>query len=524
MHDFELILILFGIVVILSTAAQRLNIPYPVILVVGGLILGILPGLPNIHLAPDTIFLLFLPPALFAAAVSTDWWGFRADVRPITTLAVNLVLTTTVGVAVVAVAVMAHISWSVAFVIGAIVSPPDAVATLAIVRRLGVPRRLITVLSGESLINDATALVTYRFAVAAVVTGSFSLWKAAADFIYVVIAGIAVGVIISVVVSWFLTKVVDNVTLGIAATLLAPIACYLPAEEIGASGVLAVVAAGLYFSRRTNDLLPAVARLQGVVIWDFMTFLIDGLVFMLIGLQLPTILDQLGDRSTSTLIWYAAVISAATIAIRIAFVLLTMSPHRRHALMQFEDAKASHRSSVVMAWAGPRGMVTLATALALPYTTDSGQPFPERDLVIFLSFCVILVTLVGQGLTLGPLIQRLNFPRDVNESREMLRARREATLAALQRLDELEGESWVPNGMIDSMRPRFTRRLAQMPNPDGDSSPDPNAARAASRVLMEVAEAQRSTVREMLRRGEISDPVRRRFERELDAGEARLHH
>lgn len=522
MQGFELVLLLLLAVVVLATAAERVSVPYPVVLVLGGLALGFFPGLPEVTLAPDTVFLLFLPAILFAGAIGTDWRGFRSDIRPIFALAVILVLTTTAGVAAVAFAVMGHMGWSVAFVLGAIVSPPDAVSALAVVKRLGVPRRLVTILSGESLINDATALVTYNFAVAAFVTGAFSLWRAVLDFIYVAIVGVAVGLIVAVIVSWLITRVIESPAVGIAATLLTPIAAYLPAERIGASGVLAVVAAGLFFSRRTTYQLPAASRLQAATIWDFVTFLIDGLVFILIGLQLPTIIDDLEAWTWQELIRDALAVSAATIVIRVLWVMIATNPRRRPPLLQFAEPQLGRRAAIAMAWAGPRGIITLATALALPYTLDNGQPFPERDLVIFIAFCVILATLVGQGMTLPPLIQWLRFPHEASDRQELLLARREITAAALSRLDELADESWVSDGFLETTRARFEQRLARLPEEPADEPPDPDKLRAARRIVSELARTERATVRDLQREGVIHDGVRRTIEREIDADETRF--
>lgn len=328
MSQIELVMSLLLAVVVLAAAAERIKIPYPIVLVAGGLILGAIPALPNVVLDPDTVFLLFLPPALFSAALSTDWPGFREEIRPIFALAVALVLTTMLGVAVIAFAVMSHMSWSVAFVLAAIVSPPDAVATVAIVKRLNVPRQIVTILEGESLVNDVTALVAYRYAVAAVVAGTFSIWSAGLDFVYSAVVALVVGLAVSIVISGLITNFIDDPTIANAASFLTPIAAYLPAERLHASGVLAVVTAGLVFARGTSKRVSAATRLQADVVWRFVMFIIDGLVFILIGLQLPTVIGGLSEYSHVQLAAYGVSVSLATILVRVVFVSLILNPRR----------------------------------------------------------------------------------------------------------------------------------------------------------------------------------------------------
>lgn len=522
MSQIELVLALMLAVVMLATLAERIKIPYPVVLVIGGLVLGALPQLPNVELDPDTVFLLFLPPALFSASLGTDWPRFRDELRPIFALAVNLVLTTMGGVAVVAFAVMSHMSWDVAFVLGAVVSPPDAVATLAIVKRLNVPRQLITILEGESLINDVTALIAYRYAVAAVVTGTFSIWHAGFDFVTSALIGFAVGVVVSLVISWIIEHLVDDPTIANVISCLAPVAAYFPAEHLHASGVLAVVTAGLVFARGVSRRLTAATRLQADVIWSFVMFVIDGLVFILIGLQLPTVIDGLGAYSWPQLIFYGAAISLATILVRVIFVSLILNPRRPFAILHFEGSSSGWRAPAVISWAGPRGILTLGTALALPYATDAGAPFPDRDLVIFLAFCVILATLVGQGLTLAPLIRRLKFPADDSQERETRLAARAVIIAGIHRLDELAESTSMPDGATDIQRAALKARLLRYPLQDQTSGGEGDPVSVQRRIVGEVVAAQRAELQSMQRRGLIGEAARRSVERELDLAEARV--
>lgn len=508
-------------VLVLATVARRLGMLYPILLVLGGLGLGFVPGLPEVELAPEIVFLLFLPPILFSTAYFTDWRAFSANRRPIFLLAFGLVLTTTATVAVVAHAVVEGLSWPVAFVLGAIISPPDAVATTAIVQRLGIPRRIVTVLEGESLVNDATALVAYRFAVAAVVTGTFSLWEASLRFVLVVAGGVAIGL----VVGWILTRILARLhdpQVEITATLLAPIAAYLPAEEVGVSGVLATVVAGLYLGRRAPVLFPAASRLRGAAVWDVTVFLVNGLVFILIGLQLPAVIEGLGERSVTDLAWSAVAVSLATILVRIAWVFpATYLPRRLFPRLRERDPSPPWQYPMVLSWAGLRGVVTLAAALALPLETDAGVPFPDRDLVIFLAFCVILVTLVGQGLSLPPLIRRLGIRDDGVVVRDELLARREATLAAMARLDDLLGEDWVPIESVRTLRARYEHRLEHFPATLDPADGDEVHLTAHERLRRDVLSVERRTVIALRDRGAIGEEALHRVQYDLDLAEER---
>jgi CPA1 family monovalent cation:H+ antiporter len=530
MHEVQTVLWLLVAVVVLVTFAKRIAIPYPIVLVFGGALIGAIDFLPDVELEPDIVFLLFLPPALFMAAAATDWRGFRRDLRPITALAVNLVLTTTVGVAVVAVAVISGLDWSTAFVIGAIVSPPDAVATVSIVRALPVPRRVVTILEGESLINDATALVTYRFAVAAVVSGSFSIVDAGLEFIWVVIGGLVIGTLVAVASTMFIKKFIDDSSISMMATILIPVAAYLPAEELHASGVLATVAAGLQFSRFAMLRFSAAERLQFGTLSRFVSFLIDGLVFILIGLQLPTVINGLEDRSWETLAWYGVAVAGATVIIRVLWVRLAFGDRQEK---PYRGAYVQHRRTrrmslglnkperIVIGWAGPRGVVTLATALALPYQTDAGTPFPERNLIIFLAFCVILATLVGQGLTLPPLIRRLKFADDHTEAEEHRLVRLETARAALAKIDEFTEDASIPEDVADTLRAPYRRSLDRVEAPIEERELEADQPAVQIRQLfVEILAVQRETVRSLNIEGEISDSVRRDFERMLDLQES----
>ncbi len=428
----ELVLGLFVVAVALAYLARGIGVAYPILLVLGGLALGFLPGLPSIELDPDIVFLLLLPPILFGAAYSTPIRDFRANARPIGLLAIGLVLFTTVVVGLVAQVVVPGIPAAAAFALGAIVAPPDAVAATAIFRRLGVPRRIVTILEGESLINDASALIAYRFAVVVAMGGVFSLGEAGLSFVGIGLGGVLVGLVVGTVLTegW---KRTNDPTLEIMVSLLAPFAAFLPAEALGLSGVLAAVVAGLIAGRRAARVLSPDARLMGRGVWDIVIFAINSFAFMIIGLQLPRILDSLSGTPPGQLLTQAVAISAAVILARIVWVFpATYLPRRLSARIRARDPYPPPKAVFVVSWAGMRGAVSLAAAMALPLTPDA---FPERDLVIFLTFSVIIATLVGQGLTLPWLVRRLGVVAPDGRGAEETQARQVALTAALDRSD-----------------------------------------------------------------------------------------
>src|SRR6267154_3568893 len=376
-------------VAVLALVARKLTVPYPILFVIGGLLLGLIPKLPKVRLDPELVFLFFLPPLLFPAALFTSWRDFRVNLRPISLLAIGLVLFTTVAVALLAHYFM-ELPLAAGFVLGAIISPPDAIAATAIADRLKVPRRIVTILEGESLVNDATALVAYRFAVVAVVTGSFSLAHAGGQFFIVGIGGILIGLAVGWLAEQF-HKRVDDAPIEITVSLLTPFVAYLAAERLGVSGVLAVVAAGLYLGWRMPELLTFKTRLQGGPVWEMVEFLLNGFVFILIGLQLPAVLGALSGNSSPIhrLVWYALLISLTVILIRIIWVFpATYLPRLIFKKMCKHDPYPNWRHVTIVSWTGMRGVVSLAAALALP------DNFPVRDLILFLTFMVILATLV----------------------------------------------------------------------------------------------------------------------------------
>jgi monovalent cation/hydrogen antiporter len=537
LNQLEIILGLLVAVAALATLATRLKVPYPILLVLGGSVLGFVPKLPQVELDPELVFLLFLPPLLYVSALFTSWRDFRANVRPITLLAVGLVLLTTCVVAAVAHAAIG-LPWSAAFVLGAIISPTDAIAATAVAQRLGVPRRIITILEGESLVNDATGIVAYRIAVAAVVTGAFSIWEAGFQFVVGAAGGVAVGLAVGWFVIWARRHLSEDPSIQNTLSLLTPFVSYLLAEELPSylwhyfgfpgelhfSGVLAVVTTGLYWGRRGQTVISSGTRLQGYAVWELVTFLLNGLIFVLIGLQLRNVVEQLGEYSAGDLILYAVLVSLTVILVRMAWVFpATYVPRWVSRRLRERDPSPPWQAVTVIAWTGMRGVISLAAALALPLQTASGAEFVWRDLIIFLTFCVILATLVVQGLSLPVLIRALGLEDDNIGDKEETHGRIQVAEAALERLDELVDEDWVREdtaerirGLYNYRRNRFSTRF------EGDPDGVEERSSAYQQLMAELLGAQRQRLVRMRDEGKIGDEVMHRIERELDLEESRL--
>ena len=539
MPEIEVILILLAVVAALATLANRVGVPYPILLVLGGLVLGFVPGLPKVELEPDVVFLLFLPPLLYVSALFTSWRDFRANLRPISLLAIGLVLTTTC-----AVGAVAHwtvgIPWAAAFALGAIVSPTDAIAATAIAQRLGVPRRIVTVLEGESLVNDATGIVAYRIAVVAVVTGAFSLWEAGLQFVVGAVGGVAVGLAAGWAVLWARRHVSEDPSVQNTISLLTPFAAYLLAEELPPhlwhdllhlpgrlhfSGVLSVVAAGLYLGRRGPYFISPETRLQGYAFWELVTFLLNGLIFSLIGLQLGSIVGGLSEYSAATLVLYAGLISLTVIIVRFFWVFpATYVPRWASRSLRERDPSPPWQAVSVVAWTGMRGVISLAAALALPLTTETGAPFPDRDLILFLTFCVILATLVVQGLSLPALIRGLGLEDDGSIEQEEIAGRIEVAEAALARIEELTTEEWVREDTAERVRGLYNYRRSRFGSrfDGGDEDGLEERSAAYQRLIRELLHTQRKTLIELRNEGKIGDEAMHRIEHDLDLEESRL--
>jgi monovalent cation/hydrogen antiporter len=518
--DVEVVLVaLFVSVVVLAAAARAINVPYPIVLVIGGAVLGLMPWLPDVTLDPDLVLVLFLPPLLYSGAFFANLRELRTNLRPIALLSIGLVIATVLVVAWVAHTLIDGLSWPAAFALGAIVGPTDPVAATAIARRLGVPRTLVSVLEGESLVNDATALVAYRIALAAAAGAGFSLLDASWEFVWKAAGGVAVGLVVGWVIAWVRSKLDDPLvenTIG----LLSAYAAYVPAEHLEVSAVLAAVTTGCYVGWQAPRIASPATRLQGFGMWELLQFLLNAILFVLIGLQLPVVLDGLDTTSWTTLLGYAAAVSAAVVLTRLVWqqtiVFVVRAVDRRESV---RARRSTWQLRVIGGWAGMRGAVSLAVALALPLD------FEQRDLLIFLTFAVIFVTLVLQGLTLPPLIRWLGVIDDgTQESHEDLKARLVATKAALARIDELKAEDWTRDDTLDRMQQQYEYRKRRLAARAGRIEDDGYEDRsfAYQTIVREVIEAQRSEIVRLRNEGTISNEVMHRIERELDLEDQRL--
>jgi len=524
LHQLEVVILLLGVVLALTTLAQKIVVPYPILLVIGGLVLGLVPGLPVVTLRPDLVFLVFLPPILWAAAYFTSWREFRYNIRPISLLAVGLVLATTAAVAFVARLLLPGMGWAEAIALGAIVSPPDAVSATAIARRLHIPRRIVTILEGESLVNDATALVLYRTAVGAAVGGSIALWPTVFDVLFAGLAGVAIGLAVGMAARWALRATQDSFT-EIAITLLAPYVAWVVGEQAHASAVLACVAGGLYVRQYFSDAVSPVTRIQARAVWDLLIFVLNGFIFILIGLQLGVLRQAVPAERFGTLLATGVIISLAAILVRLGWVpLAALIPRWVSRTIRTRDPLPPWPNIFLIGWTGMRGIVTLAAALALPLTTNTGAPLPFRAEIILISFSVILATLVLQGLSLAPLIRALRLEDDNRTiEEEEMRAREHAASMALTRLEELSEQPWSPSEHVDRLRDHYTRRRHQFAN---NGAVDPECAaetvEAFRRLRHETLTAERVALIGMRDNGTISDDVLHRLEHELDIEARRL--
>ena len=522
LHQLEVIILLLAAVLALTTIAQKIRVPYPIFLVLGGLLLGVVPGLPRVTLHPDLVFLVFLPPILWAAAYFTSLREFRQNLRPISLLAVGLVLATSVGVAVVAHALLPGIGWAEAIALGAIVSPPDAVSATAVGKRLGIPRRVVTILEGESLVNDATALVLYRAAVGAVVSGSFTLGGTLLDFVFAALAGAAIGIGVAWLTRWALCVTEDGFT-QIGITLLAPYIAWVIGESVHASAVLACVAGGLSVRQHFSGAVAPATRLQARAVWELLVFILNGVIFILIGLQLGELRETVPLEQFRSILVAGAWVSATAIVVRLLWVpLAALIPRWVSAAVRAQDPMPPWAGLFLISWTGMRGIVTLAAALALPVNTATGAPFPFRAEIILISFTVILATLVLQGLSLPPLVRLLRLEKEHELEQEEALAREQAATAALHRLDQLAGEKWVTSQQLERVRRQYSRRLEQLAHADSMEQQDANGIEeAGQRLHHEALTAERLALIGLRNDGTISDDVLHHLEQELDV--AALH-
>ena len=521
-----------AILISLTAIVNKRKLPFPVILVFAGLIIGFVPQLPNLALDPEVVFVIMLPPLLFDAAFKTSWLEFKTSIRPISALAITLVFFTTVAVAVTAHYLIPGFTWPLAFVLGAVVSPPDAVAAGGIIKGLGLNKKVITILEGESLVNDASALIAYRYAVLAVTTGTFVFWQAGVQFLLVSVVGILIGIITGFLFVWAHKNIQNNPLVETSLTLLAPFVSYLAAEHFHMSGVLAVVTTGLLIARKSPEIFASQARMRIRVVWDTIIFLLNGFVFILIGLQLPSIIKDLGRYPFSTILGYGLIISLVTILVRIVWVFggaywLNLSQNNKK---DHTDPQNTWKNVMIVAWTGTRGVISLAAALALPLVLNDGTAFPKRSSIIFFAFVVIFVTLVVQGLSLPLLIRWMKIKPEDNtdeEEKELQLYLASSTLHFIEHEFPVQGDNKLQQQLKNKYeqqirklnkeiqlhkKARYYNRELQPPEPDNLLT-----------AKLEINKFQRELLIKLHKDGDFSDTVIRHIEREMDIDELKLN-
>ncbi|MBX7126133.1 MAG: Na+/H+ antiporter [Cyclobacteriaceae bacterium] len=521
MENIFTVIILLAVVTALAQMTDKIRVPYPILLVLAGMLIGFVPGLPHIELDPDLVFLIFLPPVLYAAAWTTSWPEFKAARRSISLLAIGCVLFTTTMVAVVAYYWIPEFGWAEAFVLGAIISPPDAVAATAATQGLNLPKRVITILEGESLVNDATGLIAYRYAIATTATGTFIFWLATINFFYVAGVGILIGLAIGYLFYWIHRMTPDNPTADTTLTFLAPYTSYLVAEHFHTSGVLSVVTCGLFLSWFSSEIINHESRLQAQFVWSTVIFLLNGLIFILIGLQLPVVLDNIKEHSLWSLLWYGFLVSLATIVVRILWVFPgAYLPRWVSRKIRENEPDTNPRLVTVVAWSGMRGIVSLAAALALPLMSGD-KPFPNRDLIIFLTFCVIFATLVLQGLTLRPLIRWLGIKADEREMRHEQDVRMHIASTIIEHIEENYALT-LTDKVLGQVKAKYEIQIQRLRKDDTAARLSPEQIREFLNVQRDLVATERRLLITLKKQGRINDEAMRKIEHELDLEESRL--
>jgi monovalent cation/hydrogen antiporter len=525
-NDIETLIVLVAAAIVLVRLADQIAIPYPIVLVLGGLAIGFIPGGPSLELQPDVVFLVFLPPILQSAGYWASPRELRAELAPLTWLVLGLSLATMVAVAVAAETVIPSINWAEAFVLGAIVAPTDPVSAIATFGRIGVSDRVTTVVEGESMLNDAVALVSYKVALAALVSGAFTAETVIHDLILSVLGGVAIGVALSWVAEMAIRRLNDPPLVILISVLLA-YAAFALADGVGASGVLAAVSAGLFAGWRSHEIYDADTRLNAQAFWQVLIFALNAILFVLVGLQFPEVLRRVGEQfSVGEIIGYGLLVSAVVIAVRMAWQFLPAALGRFIPGVGRCAPGANWRENVLIGWSGMRGAVSLAAALALPFTLDSGASFGSRDLIIYLTVAVIFVTLVGQGLTLPAVVRRLGLSARDTWSPDEAVARLAAAQAALDRLEEIQAvDTGGPENVVDRLREvyqaRFARCVAALSEED-DGRPVEDPLRGYRRVREALIDTERRTLLEMRNDGRLRQDLFRRIQADLDLDEARL--
>ncbi|AWH86446.1 Na+/H+ antiporter [Flavobacterium album] len=520
-----IVMMLFGMV-FLGILSNKYKFPFPIVLVLCGIVISVVPGLPAITLSPEVVFIIFLPPLLYYAAWNTSWHDFKGAIRPISLAAIGLVFFTTFAVAVAAHELIEGLSWPLAFLIGAIVSPPDAVAATSITKGLGLSPRVITILEGESLVNDASGLVAYKYALTAITAGNFIIWEASVNFFVMIIAGIAIGLALGYIMYLVHKKFVCDPIVEVTLTFLTPFAAYLLAEHFHFSGVLAVVSTGLYLSFRSGQILTHQSRIMASTVWDVSVYILNGLIFILIGLQLRQIMDGIDGYSTGELILWGAAVSFVVVVVRFIWVVPAAMLPRMLSKKIKKNEPFDPRNLVVFGWGGMRGVVSMAAALALPLALPDGSPFPHRSLIIYLTFCVILSTLVGLGLTLPWIIKKMKIqPYSIfAEEYEVRNLVVSQTIAHIE-----ENLSLLQDELLHNIKSKYEVKFNRLQKTElpanffgkGETLPT-NIFNEFTQLQIDLINVERQKIEQLHRKGGTSEEVLRKIERELDLEETRL--
>ena len=529
-HQLLLVLALFFAMALLYLLSQRINISYPIFLVIGGLGISFIPAVPNITIDPQLILLIFLPPLLFEAAWYTSWNSFWRWKRSILMMGFGLVFFTSIAIAYFSVNIIPGFTLALGFLLGGIISPPDAVAATSVLKGVSMPRRGLTILEGESLINDAASLTIFRFAVAAILTGQFVLQEAVTNFFVLAVMGVFVGLVVGHILYLILRYWAKSSSITTPITLIAPYIMYVVAEEFEWSGVLAVVSGGLFLSFRSKDYLNYHTRMQTKEVWETVGFLLNGFVFILIGLELPVIVEGLGGYSMEEAIRYALLISAMVIVIRIVLVYLTsFIPRWFSPRVREQERSPGLKLPFIIGWAGMRGVVSLASALAIPLALDNGEAFPQRNLILFITFVVILVTLVFQGLTL-PIFLRLLKVKEIDDvvpvEEQTENIRLQLAKSAVAHLDKKYQEEMAAHETIARIKEQFVRSIqaTELALNEGDKKEEVASVRRLQRkISLELMALRRSELHRIGEEKRYDDEVIRNLEHSLDLEEARLN-
>jgi Na+/H+ antiporter len=528
-HTLLLFSLLLSAAFLFIMLAQKLKISYPIFLVIAGLGISFIPGIPLVTIDPEVIFLLFLPPLLYEAAWYTSWNDFWKWRRPISLLAFGLVIITSLAVAYLTSSIIPGFTIALGFVLGGIVSPPDAIAATSVMKNLTIPKRINVILEGESLVNDASSLIVLRFALAAVITGQFSFLQATTEFFMSTVMGIVIGLAVAHVVYIIHRFLPTTASIDAAFTLISPFFMYLAAEQFHYSGVMAVVTGGLFLSYRSHEIFrDGRSRLQTTNVWATLVMILNGLVFILIGLELPVIISGLEGYSLREACVYGLIISALVIALRIVWIYTaTYIPPWLSGKTKGEPTPG-WKGPLVMGWAGMRGVVSLAAALSIPITTAGGLAFPHRNLIIFITFVVILITLVFQGLTLPLLIRKIKIEEidpQIPEEQQEAAIRLRLLKVSIERIDLEYGEELEKTGLLSSLKKEMenalqhsSKRLESMECEEMETA----EMKVYKKVLKDLYRLQRNELHQIRREKEFSDEVIREQEMQIDLSDTKI--